>query len=146
EARRIDNQLRGRAGRQGDPGSTRFYISLEDDLMRRFGGSTISNFMDKLGLEEDVPLEHGLVSKSIETAQQKVEAHNFDLRKHVVEYDDVMNKQREIVYADRRAVLDEEALREKVMDWVDKEIEDLVFQFFGGKRDDVDTDMFMQEA
>jgi preprotein translocase subunit SecA len=146
EARRIDNQLRGRAGRQGDPGSSRFYISLEDDLMRRFGGTTIANLMDKLGLEEDVPLEHRLVSKSIETAQQKVEAHNFDMRKHVVEYDDVMNKHREIVYADRRAILDEEALRERVMDWVDKEIEELVSAHFGGRRDEVDDEAFMQDA
>jgi len=146
EARRIDNQLRGRAGRQGDPGSSRFYISLEDDLMRRFGGEKISNLMDKLGLEEDVPLEHGLVSKSIETAQQKVEAHNFDLRKHVVEYDDVMNKQREIVYADRRAVLDEEARHQTIMDWVDREIDELVDAFFGGRHDEVDLEGFTEAA
>jgi len=126
EARRIDNQLRGRSGRQGDPGSSRFYISLEDDLMRRFGGATISNLMDKLGIEEDVPLEHGLVSKSIENAQQKVEAYNFDLRKHVVEYDDVMNKHREVIYADRRAVLGEDTLRGLLLDWVEREINELV--------------------
>jgi preprotein translocase subunit SecA len=94
EARRIDNQLRGRAGRQGDPGSSRFYVSLEDELMRRFGGPTISNLMDKLGFEEDTPLEHKLVSRSIQNAQEKVESYNFDMRKHVVEYDDVMNRQR----------------------------------------------------
>ena len=91
ESRRIDNQLRGRAGRQGDPGSSRFYVALEDELMRRFGGSRIAGLMDELGLEEDVPLEHGLVTKSIENAQEKVESYNFDIRKHVVEYDDVMN-------------------------------------------------------
>ncbi|HZT07949.1 MAG TPA: preprotein translocase subunit SecA [Chloroflexota bacterium] len=140
EARRIDNQLRGRAGRQGDPGSSRFYISLEDDLMRRFGGSTISNLMDKLGLEEDVPLEHGLVSKSIETAQQKVESHNFDIRKHVVEYDDVMNKQREIVYADRKSVLGEDTLRDTLMDWVDREIDELVSAFCAVRGEPADID------
>src|SRR5207244_621839 len=124
----------------------RFYISLEDDLMRRFGGEKISNLMDKLGLEEDVPLEHGLVSKSIETAQTKVEAHNFDLRKHVVEYDDVMNRQREIVYADRHAALDEEARHQTIMDWVDREIDELVDSFFGGRHDDVDLDAFTESA
>src|SRR5205085_8210584 len=90
ESRRIDNQLRGRAGRQGDPGSSRFFVSLEDELMRRFGGSQIASLMGKLGLEEDIPLEHSWVTKAIENAQQKVEAYNFDLRKHLVEYDEVM--------------------------------------------------------
>jgi preprotein translocase subunit SecA len=94
--------------------------------MRRFGGATISNLMDKLGIEEDVPLEHGLVSKSIENAQQKVEAYNFDLRKHVVEYDDVMNKHREVIYGDRRAVLGEDTLRDLLLDWVEREISELV--------------------
>ncbi len=138
EARRIDNQLRGRAGRQGDPGSSRFYISLEDDLMRRFGGGTISNLMGRLGIEEDVPLEHRLVSKSIETAQQKVEAYNFDLRKHVVEYDDVMNRQREAIYADRRAVLGEDTLRDMLLDWVESEIDELISAYVtahGGEQD-----------
>ena len=102
EARRIDNQLRGRAGRQGDPGSSRFYVSLEDELMRRFGSERISGLMERLGMEEDVPIEHGVISKSIESAQTKVEGHNFDLRKHVVQYDDIMNKHREVIYADRR--------------------------------------------
>src|SRR5205085_7275097 len=109
ESRRIDNQLRGRAGRQGDPGSSRFYVALEDELMRRFGGSRIAGLMDKLGLEEDVPLEHGMVTKAIENAQEKVEAYNFDLRKHVVEYDDVMNRQREVLYDQRRKVLTQES-------------------------------------
>ena len=126
EARRIDNQLRGRAGRQGDPGSSRFFVSLEDDLMRRFGGSSIAGLMDKLGLEEDVPLEHSWVTKAIENAQTKVEAYNFDIRKHVVEYDDVMNKQREVIYADRRKVLAEENLRPMIEDWVDEELQALV--------------------
>jgi preprotein translocase subunit SecA len=106
EARRIDNQLRGRAGRQGDPGSSRFYLSLEDDLMRIFGSDRISGFMQKLGMEEGVPIEHGMVSKAIERAQKQVEAQNFSVRKHLLEYDDVMNKQRENVYAQRREILE----------------------------------------
>jgi preprotein translocase subunit SecA len=130
EARRIDNQLRGRAGRQGDPGSSRFFLSLEDDLMRRFMGGTIANLMEKLGIEEDVPLEHSMVTKAIENAQEKVESYNFDLRKHVVEYDDVMNRQREIIYGDRRAVLGEDTLRETLQGWVEREIEDLCAAFF----------------
>jgi preprotein translocase subunit SecA len=122
ESRRIDNQLRGRAGRQGDPGSSRFYISLEDELMKRFGGSQIAGLMGKLGLEEDVPLEHSWVNKAIENAQTKVEAYNFDIRKHVVEYDDVMNKQREVIYADRRRVLEQDDLRPLIEEWVTDEI------------------------
>ncbi len=106
EARRIDNQLRGRAGRQGDPGSSRFYLSLEDDLMRIFGSDRISGLMQRLGMEEGVPIEHGMVTKAIERAQKQVEAQNFATRKHLLEYDDVMNKQRENVYALRREVLD----------------------------------------
>jgi len=144
EARRIDNQLRGRAGRQGDPGSSRFYISLEDDLMRRFGGGTISNLMDRLGIEEDVPLEHRLVSKSIETAQGKVEAYNFDLRKHVVEYDDVMNRQREVIYADRRAVLGEDTLREMLLEWVEREIDELVTAYFPQHAGEEEIDALLQ--
>jgi preprotein translocase subunit SecA len=101
EARRIDNQLRGRAGRQGDPGSSRFFISLEDDLMRRFGGQNVAGLMDKLGLEEDMPIEHNLINKAIENAQVRVEGYNFDIRKHVLEYDDVVNKQREVIYNQR---------------------------------------------
>ncbi|HEV8318720.1 MAG TPA: preprotein translocase subunit SecA [Vicinamibacterales bacterium] len=106
EARRIDNQLRGRAGRQGDPGSSRFYLSLEDDLMRIFGSDRISGLMQRLGMEEGVPIEHGMVSRAIERAQKQVEAQNFSVRKHLLEYDDVMNKQRESVYTLRREVLE----------------------------------------
>jgi preprotein translocase subunit SecA len=106
EARRIDNQLRGRAGRQGDPGSSRFYLSLQDDLMRIFGSDRISGLMQRLGMEEGVPIEHGMVSKAIERAQKQVEAQNFSVRKHLLEYDDVMNKQRENIYALRRQILD----------------------------------------
>ena len=107
EARRIDNQLRGRAGRQGDPGSSRFYLSLEDDLMRIFGSDRIASLMERLGMEEGVPIEHGMVTKAIERAQTQVEAQNFSVRKHLLEYDDVMNKQRESVYALRRELLEE---------------------------------------
>ena len=106
ESRRIDNQLRGRAGRQGDPGSSRFYLSLEDDLMRIFGGERITGLMERLGMEEDVPIEHGLVNRAIENAQKKVEGHNFDIRKNLLEYDDVMNQQRKTIYALRRQVLE----------------------------------------
>ena len=106
ESRRIDNQLRGRAGRQGDPGESVFFVSMEDDLMRIFGGERLKGMMDKLGLPDDMPITHGLVSKSIEQAQKKVEGHNFDIRKHLVEYDDVMNKHREAIYRKRNLVLD----------------------------------------
>jgi preprotein translocase subunit SecA len=105
ESRRIDNQLRGRAGRQGDPGVSEFFISMEDDLMRIFGGERLKNLMDRLGLPDDQPIEHSLISKSIETAQRRVEGHNFDIRKHLVEYDDVMNKQREVLYTKRKKIL-----------------------------------------
>src|SRR5213076_3301656 len=106
EARRIDNQLRGRAGRQGDPGSSRFYMSLEDDLMRIFGSDRISGLMKRLGMEEGVPIEHRMVTRTIERAQKQVEAQNFSVRKHLLEYDDVMNKQRENIYALRRQILE----------------------------------------
>ena len=101
EARRIDNQLRGRAGRQGDPGSSRFFVSLEDDIMRRFAPDWLGNMLGKLGMEEDMPIESNMVSKAIESAQTKVEGHNFDIRKHLVEYDDVMNTHRDVIYKER---------------------------------------------
>ncbi len=129
EARRIDNQLRGRAGRQGDPGSSRFFVSLNDELMRRFGGSNIASLMDRFGMEDDVPIEHSLVSKAIENAQVKVEGHNFDIRKHVVEYDDVLNKHREIIYGERRKILDKADLRENVQNMIHQEINDLIDAF-----------------
>ena len=119
ESRRIDNQLRGRAGRQGDPGSSRFYLSLEDDLMRLFGGDRLKNMMGKLGMEDGVPIEHPWVSKSIERAQTSVEARNFEIRKHLLEYDDVMNKQRETIYALRRRILAKEALRDYLFETAD---------------------------
>lgn len=115
ESRRIDNQLRGRAGRQGDPGSSRFYVSLEDDLMRLFGSDKIKSMIDTIGMPDDEPLEHNLLSKSIESAQRRIEGRNFSIRKHVLQYDDVMNKQREVMYAERRRVLKGENLREHVL-------------------------------
>jgi preprotein translocase SecA subunit len=115
ESRRIDNQLRGRSGRQGDPGSSRFYLSLQDDLMRIFGADRIQGIMGRLGMEEGEPIEHGLVTRAIENAQKKVEAHNFDIRKHLLEYDDVLNKQREVIYSQRREVLKGETLKEEVL-------------------------------
>ena len=123
EARRIDNQLRGRAGRQGDPGSSRFYLSLQDDLMRIFGSERISGLMLRLGMEEGVPIEHGMVTKSIERAQKQVEAQNFSIRKHLLEYDDVMNKQRHSVYDMRRMVLEGKDTREHLMRLVDEVVE-----------------------
>jgi preprotein translocase subunit SecA len=126
EARRIDNQLRGRTGRQGDPGSSRFYVSLEDELMRRFGGDRVAGLMDRLGLEEDIPIEHELVSKAIGSAQVRVEGYNFDIRKHVLEYDDVVNKQREVIYTQRRELLSEEDLRPTMQRMVEEELRGLV--------------------
>jgi preprotein translocase subunit SecA len=122
EARRIDNQLRGRSGRQGDPGSSRFYISLEDELMQRFGGERVRTLMDRFGVEGDIPLEHSWLDKSIESAQQRVEGYNFDIRKHVLEYDDVVNKQREVIYEQRRQVLEAENLRDQVLRMVQDEV------------------------
>ncbi|MBA2776327.1 MAG: preprotein translocase subunit SecA, partial [Chloroflexia bacterium] len=126
ESRRIDNQLRGRAGRQGDPGSSRFFVSLEDELMRRFGSERIGGLMDRIGMEEDQPVEHKWISKSIESAQTKVEGHNFDRRKHVVEYDDVMNRHREVIYTDRRKIVAGEDVHEKVIELIDAEINSIV--------------------
>ena len=126
ESRRIDNQLRGRSGRQGDPGSSRFFLSLEDDLMRIFASERVSNLMLKLGMEEGVPIEHGMVTKSIENAQKKVEAHNFDIRKQILEYDDVMNKQREVVYAHRKDVLTGDTIQEDVEDWLVEVVDSLL--------------------
>ncbi|MFA5880725.1 MAG: preprotein translocase subunit SecA [Eubacteriales bacterium] len=129
ESRRIDNQLRGRTGRQGDPGSTRFYISLEDDLMRLFGSDNISSLMDKLGMEEDMPIEHSFITKSIETAQKRVENRNFDIRKQVLEYDDVMNKQREVIYEQRRRVLLDENLKETITQMIETMIDNSLETF-----------------
>ena len=134
EARRIDNQLRGRAGRQGDPGSSRFYVSLEDELMRRFGSERISGLMERLGMEEDIPIEHKVISKSIENAQIKVEGHNFDIRKHVVQYDDVMNKHRASIYTERREIVDGEDMHERIWQMIQAEIEGVVDAHWGDGR------------
>ena len=126
DSRRIDNQLRGRAGRQGDPGSSRFYLSLEDDLMKRFASERVTGLMERLGLDEDTAIESRLVSKTIESAQSRVEGFNFDMRKRVVEYDDVINKQRETIYAERDKVLHNEDLTETIRGFIDDEIDTLV--------------------
>lgn len=126
EARRIDNQLRGRSGRQGDPGSSRFYLSLQDDLMRIFGSDRISGLMEKLGMDEDMPIENKMVTKAIENAQKRVEAHNFDIRKHLIDYDDVMNKQRSEVYAFRREILQGSNLKDRLFDMVENVIDELL--------------------
>ncbi len=127
EARRIDNQLRGRSGRQGDPGSSRFYLSLEDDLMRIFGSDRISGLMGKLGMDEDMPIENKVVTKAIENAQKRVEAHNFDIRKHLLEYDDVMNKQRLEIYSFRKEVLQGENLEDRIFSMIDEAVDELLF-------------------
>jgi len=142
ESRRIDNQLRGRAGRQGDLGSSRFYISLEDDLMRLFGSERISAVVEKIGLEEDMPIEHKMLTKSIEGAQKKVEGRNFGIRKHVLQYDDVMNKQREIIYAERRRVLEGENLKEQIENMIHSLIEDGVISYSQG--DGFDAEKFVE--
>jgi preprotein translocase subunit SecA len=131
EARRIDNQLRGRSGRQGDPGASQFFISLEDDLMRLFGSDAISGIMDRLGMDDSTPIEHSLISRSIENAQRKVESRNFDLRKNVLQYDDVMNQQREIIYAQRKQVLFGENLKETILDMLEKVIDATISTYAG---------------
>ena len=136
ESRRIDNQLRGRAGRQGDPGSSRFYLSLDDDLMKRFASDRVTGLMERLGLEEDVAIESRLVSKTIESAQSRVEGFNFDIRKRVVEFDDVINKQRETIYAERDKVLKNEDLTDTVRAFLDEEIDTLVESHLAGEDPD----------
>lgn len=129
ESRRIDNQLRGRSGRQGDPGSSKFYLSLEDDLLRIFGSERVSKIMDLLKIEEGEAITHSMISRSIENAQKKVEAHNFDIRKHLIEYDDVMNKQREVIYSQRREILGGQDIRESFLEMLDDTIEEVVAAF-----------------
>ncbi len=131
ESRRVDNQLRGRSGRQGDPGSSRFYLSLEDDLLRIFGSERIQKIMDRLGMEEGEPIEHGLVSRAIQTAQKRVEAHHFEIRKHLLEYDDVMNKQREVIYGMRREILQGESQEETIREWMDEALDGIVATYAG---------------
>ena len=136
ESRRIDNQLRGRAGRQGDPGASRFFLSLEDDLMRIFGGERVQNLMDSLGLEEDVPIENKLITNTIESAQKKLEASNFAIRKQVLQYDDVMNQQREIIYKQRRMVLDGEDISDKLHEMMRQSIDDACTNYLNGETAD----------
>jgi preprotein translocase subunit SecA len=133
ESRRVDNQLRGRSGRQGDPGSSRFYLSLEDDLLRIFGSGRISSVMERLGMEEGEPIEHNLISRGIESAQKKVEAHNFDIRKHLLEYDDVMNKHREIIYSLREDILKGQGIEEIIDNMIDEKAEALVEKWIDPK-------------
>ena len=132
ESRRIDNQLRGRSGRQGDPGSSRFYISLEDNLMRLFGGERLQNLMGRLGMKDGQELEAKMVDNAIARAQKRVESHNFDIRKHLLEYDDVMNRQREFVYSERKLLLDGAGVREHLRQWSEEVIEDQVLSFCEG--------------
>ena len=131
ESRRIDNQLRGRSGRQGDPGSSRFYLALEDDLLRIFGGERITGIMEKLGMEEGEPIEHNMISRAIENAQAKVEGHNFDIRKQLIEYDDVMNQQREVIYRQRREALNGKSLKNSIVEMIREKAEEIADQFAG---------------
>ncbi|MEA3322811.1 MAG: preprotein translocase subunit SecA [Patescibacteria group bacterium] len=134
EARRIDNQLRGRSGRQGDPGTTQFYISLDDELMTRFGGDKLKNVMERIGLPEDQPIQNKMISKQIEGAQSKIEGFNFDIRKHVLDYDDVVNKQREVIYEKRRAALERDEVKSEILDLLHEEVEEIVSVHSLGER------------
>jgi preprotein translocase subunit SecA len=140
ESRRIDNQLRGRSGRQGDPGSSRFYLSLEDDLLRIFGSDRISGIMDKLGMEEDEPIEHSMITRAIENAQKKIEARNFEIRKHLLEYDDVMNKQREVIYHRRRELLTTTDFSQAVEEMMQEMVEVIVGEYANSRHDATEWD------
>ncbi|MGD2126597.1 MAG: preprotein translocase subunit SecA [Desulfobacteraceae bacterium] len=141
ESRRIDNQLRGRSGRQGDPGTSRFYLSLEDDLLRIFGSERIASVMGRLGMEEGQPIEHNLITRAIENAQKKVEAHNFDIRKHLLEYDDVMNTHREIIYSLRKDILSEDGVGEIIQNMTDEKVDSLIERFIDPKTYPEDWDI-----
>ena len=147
EARRIDNQLRGRAGRQGDPGETRFYVALDDELMRRFGGDRIRSIMDWAGLEDDVPIENKMIGRAIEGAQVKVEAYHFDIRKHLVEYDDVVNTHRDVIYGERDKILGGADLKSNVEAMIEHEVQSILGQHVADKaRDNWDTEGLLREA
>jgi preprotein translocase subunit SecA len=146
EARRIDNQLRGRAGRQGDPGSSRFYVSLEDDVMRRFGGERVRGLMEWAGLDEDTPIENRLVSRSIKSAQVSVEGYNFDIRKHLVEYDDVINQQREVIYGERRKILGGADLKANILSMVTDEVGNIVDSHIGNGRNEENMSDLLAEV
>ncbi|MFA4916388.1 MAG: SEC-C metal-binding domain-containing protein, partial [Syntrophales bacterium] len=141
ESRRIDNQLRGRSGRQGDNGSSRFYLSLEDDLLRIFGGERISSVMERIGLEENQPIEHRLISRAIENAQKRVEGHNFEIRKHLLEYDDVMNRQRQVIYEQRKNALRGEKLLSDIEEILEEVVEDLIPEYIDEKRHPEEWDL-----
>lgn len=140
ESRRIDNQLRGRAGRQGDPGSTQFFVSLDDDLMRVFGSDRVKTMMETLKLPDDTPIQHPIISKSLEQAQKRVESQNFDIRKHLVQYDDVMNRQREYIYTKRRQIMANEGLTEEIINFYEEEAENIVNSQFSVKTEEVDNE------
>jgi preprotein translocase subunit SecA len=140
ESRRIDNQLRGRSGRQGDPGSSRFFLSLEDDLLRIFGADRLKGLMGRMGMEDGVPIEHRWISRAIENAQKKVEAHNFDIRKHLLEYDDVMNKQREVVYHRRRELLSGNPLKDDILEMAEDQVDVIVGAHADADKDAADWD------
>jgi preprotein translocase subunit SecA len=146
ESRRIDNQLRGRSGRQGDPGHSRFYVSFEDDLMRRFAPDWLPGMLSKLGMDEDVPIESGMVTKALENAQTKVEGHNFDIRKHLVEYDDVMNVHRDVVYTERTKVLEGANLHDDVFGMVEEEIKELIATQLPNRQEEAwDRELLIEE-
>src|SRR5690606_14698950 len=147
ESRRIDNQLRGRSGRQGDPGSSQFYVSMEDDLMRLFGSDRIMGIMERLGWEEDQPIDHPQISRAIENAQKRVETRHFELRKQVLEYDDVLNKQRDVIYSQRRAVLLDENISEQISAMMEAVFERLVSRYADEKlsRDDWDLEAIRRQ-
>ena len=138
EARRIDNQLRGRSGRQGDPGSSRFYVSLEDDVVHRFGGDRVKGFMEWAGIGDDIPIEHSLVGKAIENAQVRVEGYHFEIRKHLVDYDDVVNKHREVVYGERKRILSSTDLKASIQSMIQDELQDLVAAHLGDGQPDIE--------
>jgi len=140
EARRIDNQLRGRSGRQGDPGSSRFYLSLEDEILRIFGGDTIKKLMEFFKMDDDTPLEHPLLSRTIENAQKRVEAYHFEIRKHLLEYDNVLNKHREIIYKERRRILEKADLREDVFKFMNEIIEEICDIYLSKSLEEPDYD------
>jgi preprotein translocase subunit SecA len=146
ESRRIDNQLRGRSGRQGDPGSSRFYLALEDDLLRIFGGERITGIMEELGMEEGEPIEHNMISRAIENAQSKVEGHNFEIRKQLLEYDDVMNQQREVIYRQRREALNGKSLKPSILEMVSEKAEEIAGMFADDKALPEDWDLKGMEA
>ena len=141
ESRRIDNQLRGRSGRQGDPGESRFYISLEDDLLRLFGSEKLMSVFNTLGVEEDEQIEHKMLSSAIEKAQKKIESNNFGIRKNLLEYDQVMNEQREIIYGERRRVLDGESMRDTVYNMITEYVENTVDRYVSAEVDSEEWDL-----